>query len=1774
MESEAMPAEIPEVPAKKVFVKTDITIELDHAKRACFVLQQNRFDVVKGMTVKNNSDTEMLDVRLKIWSNPHFFKETYFSIAALGAGAQHQFQDIKIVLDYDYLASLEERVKTEIIIEAEVEGAFVKKEIFIIDVLAYDEWPGFEILPEYLAAFSTPKDPAVNVIISEAGQLLKAEGLSFDGYQSGDPNRVFKQLAAIYAVIKAKNLVYANPPASFERQGQKVRFPKIILDLGLGTCLDTAMLFCSCAEAVGINPVIFLITGHAFPGFWLEDSCFPECVGDDLSAVKKFMADGISKMTALESTLSTDGKTGYAGAVAAATARLEDGRGFMMYIDIKRARRGGILPLPVRYGSDGSYRVDREIYEAQREEIKSLRWGEEIEPEAQGLGDRFEKWKRDLLNITLRNPLINYKVNRAGIPLLNYELAETFNALAGGGQLSLAEHPRELKKISDITKLKNEGAIFERFIQEELADGRLRCVFESGEMNKRLTKMFRAARLALEETGARTLFLALGYLKWQDKDKPGIDRFSPIVLVPVELSRKSARAQFQLQQAEEPAQINLSLIEMLRSTFRIDASGLRALASGENGPDIPAILTHLAKLVLSQKGWEVIEAANFGSFNYSGFMLWHDLNSREKAVRSHPLTGSLIAGKLDKKLFEPAFAPSGNPHLYLPVDSDSSQTKATREASSGKTFVLFGPPGTGKSQTITNIIGNALAHGKKVLFVAEKAAALGVVKRRLEKLGLWDFCLELHSNKGKKKDFYEQFDKVLELAQNAKDVNYAETAGKLAAAEGELQSFAAAMNEKRPVGSSVFEAVNTLIEAGGAEDAIDVAHTDVSGAALEAGTDALKSLADIGAVLGEPVNSAFWHTSVTDYSFELQAAVDKRSHEITGNYEGFMQSYNRLAELVKPQKSAPDFAKFETINGVYDTLQSALYYAKKNGFLRFMATVFAKRHRAMRKNRLYGKLKALIKQKPGDAAEIFAGMERFIESERALSAKLGYGTAFQSSENHAFEIFCAAEGFASSLPSLRDACIYNENRKKCEQFPQLAEVVKAYHAGEVQSSEAVALFRRSFWQSWLVATVSADPVLKTFSPGAYATKRERFRAFTELVTDITKKEIYLKMAEGLPNFQFASAASSEPGILMRAVKNRGRGISIRSLFERIPELIRKVKPCMLMSPLSAAQYLPSDFPGFDMVVFDEASQLKTCEAVGAVARGAATVVVGDPKQLPPTTFFNAGQGEGETDFELMDQDSVLDEMLALNIPQHRLLWHYRSEHESLIAFSNVNYNENSLITFLSPDDTHCRVEFRKVEGVYDRGKTRTNPKEAEAVVEELFKLLRDPDTRNLSYGIVTFNITQQNLIEDLIDKRLSAEPQLERFFTGGESPVFIKNIESVQGDERDVIIFSVTYGTDKDGRMTVNFGPINQDGGWRRLNVAITRACKRVLIFSTVRPEQIDTSRTSALGVKGLKDFMSFALNPDAYFTRHPSAPCSPFVASVADALKSAGFKVSANTGRSANKIDVAVSDASGRYIAGIICDDGGMPHNRAARDREYGRESFYRRMGWNLTRVYAVEWWQNRAAEARRLIHFARGGRDSVARVGAESKEVIAAEIEKNTVEISFNPDIPLPQIPYKAADLGNPREPDELYAYANAALAAAQVKKIIDTEGPISDQALYRKIAAAWSVSRMGQKFNDLVGQLVERLNPVSNTTQSRKFFWRAKPDIDMKNFRTNEAGRKPEDICKEEYAVAALYVLKCVGSIGAEDLTRETARLFGSAKTPAAAMRIGYALSLLVS
>jgi len=568
------------------------------------------------------------------------------------------------------------------------------------------------------------------------------------------------------------------------------------------------------------------------------------------------------------------------------------------------------------------------------------------------------------------------------------------------------------------------------------------------------------------------------------------------------------------------------------------------------------------------------------------------------------------------------------------------------------------------------------------------------------------------------------------------------------------------------------------------------------------------------------------------------------------------------------------------------------------------------------------------------------------------------------------------EALRGAIDRLRDWVAFHGARRAAL-AAGVGPAVAAIERGDLAAGELATAWERATLLAWADAELIATPALARFHGAAHHAHVAAFADLDRATLALIRTRALVRIAERVP--RVTTDPGGELGTLLHELKKQRGHRPLRRLFAEIPTLLPRLAPCLLMSPLSVAQYLDPALPRFDVVVFDEASQLPTADAIGALARGRAAVVVGDSRQLPPTRFFAPGAGAAADDAdEPVDGDgidNVLDDCVAARLPELRLAWHYRSRHEDLIAFANRRYYGDRLAVFPaahgSPD---LGVAWRRVDGVYDRAGARHNRAEAEAVVAEVIARLRDPAQRARSIAVVTFSRAQQELIEDLLDAARGDDDALDAWCeaSAGGEPVLVKNLETIQGDERDVVLLSVGYGPDADGGFTRNLGPLSQRGGERRLNVAITRAREQLIVFSSFAPE--DLAGATGQGVQDLAELLVFARNGGgaaraAEAAGGDAAPASPVTAAIARALVERGWIVRHQVGCGAYKVDLAIVDPNDadRFVLAIEHDGAAYASAAAARDRDRLRAQVLGQLGWRVHRIWTLDWWADPEREVAR---------------------------------------------------------------------------------------------------------------------------------------------------------------------------------------------------------------
>lgn len=1234
----------------------------------------------------------------------------------------------------------------------------------------------------------------------------------------------------------------------------------------------------------------------------------------------------------------------------------------------------------------------------------------------------------------------------------------------------------------------------------------------SKKMESSAVALYRKAKNDLEEGGSNTLFLALGMLKWKENPEDDRSYRAPLILLPVILSRKSARSPVYLEQlADEEPIFNLTLIEFLQVEQNINLSEFKEeLPKDNSGVDVEGVWRRVREEIREHRGFEVSEELVLASFSFSKYLMWKDLRDRIDDLKQNPFVEHLVDSPRAPYPQESHFIERTEidrkvdfSKLFTPLNCDSSQLVAVEASAQSQDFVLEGPPGTGKSETIANIIAHNIGMGRTVLFVAEKMAALNVVYRRMQKVGLDHLCLELHSNKTNKRAVLDQLNKAWTKRNGLNQCTWEMNLSELEKTREQLNTYVEALHAQSPYGLSVRDAIATLAShletlafeldwpmdlnacPLNGEDDFKNAQSKVKNLAI-----AFEDLADINPISFEAVKtnqwSNVWQSKIAQLFEQIIPKTERVQSETVNFAELFdivlkgptcfqLTKLSCLGELINTAIQTPigyaldkgakeRLSALQTLSELKITLDASLAklgqtisveqlknipiddwvdlaMLAKSGWLKGIVNKW-KLNSACKKVGI-APLSSIdqvdvIKQCVGLVAEIdnlLPGLAEYnlwrgwntcgsdlnvlhrkgIEANQLQSKVLSLsddpvpvliqikkwlvdgrdyleeskvvtswnGTAeaisdFQeiliqleesgasfSEDEVLSEIVNKSSHILSQKTKLKYWCEWQLAKAEA-QSTGLSALVNAFEAGAVSSKNANQQFFTAYCKWLAPLLIDQNPTLRNFKASSHEDTIRKFRELDERVAEITSEYIVNLASQKIP-VQGAGNQSVQFGTLARELQKKTRHIPIRTLIEQVGESLLELCPCLMMSPLSVAQFLPSDFHGVDLVVFDEASQMTTWDSVGAIARGKNVIIVGDPKQMPPTNFFNAQAANDEADEE--DLESILDQALAARLPLKRLMGHYRSKHETLIAFSNSKYYENSLVTYPSSDSKESVVTLRRVNGIYAKGKGRNNPIEAKAVVAEVVKRLRDPQLQHLSIGIVTLNTDQQRTIDDLLDDARRQYPEIETYFhdVDGRDSLFVKNLESVQGDERDVIILSLAYGpTEPEAKtMSMNFGPLNKTGGERRLNVAITRATSEVVVFSSFDSSMIDLSRTSSKAVEDLKHYLEFAERGPIALAEQATANYgvdqfdSDFEQAVASALRNFGWKVQTQVGVSKFRVDLGIlhPDKPGRYLAGVECDGATYHRSPTARDRDRVRQSVLENLGWNIIRLWSTDY-------------------------------------------------------------------------------------------------------------------------------------------------------------------------------------------------------------------------
>ena len=1355
----------------------------------------------------------------------------------------------------------------------------------------------------------------------------------------------------------------------------------------------------------------------------------------------------------------------------------------------------------------------------------------------------FENLRNELLDLTLRNQLLNFKLRAKTIAIENQSCGNIFQNLVLQNKKMYFESNKkdENKEKSRFSIWDHSPIDFSKYID---GDRTLRTDLTPTELQKRLFYINNQAKTMLQEQGYNILYLAVGFLEWKDNKKPQ-KNLAPLVLIPVTMERKKVGKSFQLSWTGEEIQTNISL----KAKLKEDGIKLPDFEFKRYSEVIDHYIKKVDNVTRHMKGWKVNSDIALGFFSFTKFVMYNDLNP-ESWEDNVDLT--------KKELIQAIFNPEVNNQeafkeedidsqldygsMYQVLDADSSQIAVIEDVKAGRNLVVEGPPGTGKSQTIVNLIAELLAEGKTVLFVSEKMAALEVVKDRLQSVGLGKFVLELHSHKTRRKKFLKDLKKAVNVRPE-NPINADETIRKLDSLKKQLDDYPEVIHQKYyGVNLSPFELFGMKEDAEvhfvkkdkilplvrfEKPELVTIKDLDDMVFKLESVAElyqtiskenpwslcAPKSLlpADlreielliidcIQALDNFIIEKDFIHNtfgikspeSLSEFSKSLKAFKLIESKKSSLIDSSIITSKIWKLNNNDPYKLIEDLELYQGQSKILSKFNDNILKVDIDKLIRDVTEVSNKKFRLFNNNKK--KIESIVGryyQRPVpdsnqvvrdlNTAKVAINLKHKIERNDGLAKQyfgeywhLGANTNDLKSITTWMKEFWAlvdegifstqtidllskdlfninasdnlssyislGEDFKNKLSRLdkklnprsklifkRDTAdvTFDQWKKQLNNWRgQLSSLhlwsqylntknslngtdselfIDVIEKRNILKDDVKALVFGNFADSLLNVMFLENQQLATFIGELHENKISEFKKLDKDILELNRKRIIHKLNSNIPNI-FGGALDNQAQILAGEFTRKSGHLPVRKLLQKAGGLIKKIKPVFMMSPLSIAQYLDptNEELQFDVVIFDEASQVKPQDALGAFMRAKTAVVMGDTQQLPPTSFFEQmADGESyEEEATSLDMESILH-LCKLSFPVKMLKWHYRSRHESLISVSNEQFYDNELLVYPSPSHIDPELGLKlhyNPNTCYDRGSSSANVGEAKDVVKAIFEHFDTyGDTKSL--GVGTFSVAQKNAILEELELQRKYRPELEPLFSeNNEERFFVKNLETIQGDERDVILISVGYGHDEEGKMSLNFGPLNQEGGERRLNVLITRAREKCVVFSNFKSHDMHLSNNPPFGVKSLKEFLHYAENITLGNQVTKNKKQQKFEDSIAKFLEEKGYIVARQVGSSGFKVDLALIDEEnpGQYFLGITTDGEMYASSKVARDRNRLREQVLEGLGWNIYHLWSTDWYRNRELGRKKLLSAIADAKVKY----AENKELKAKEAEKIKLE------------------------------------------------------------------------------------------------------------------------------------------------------------------------------
>lgn len=1551
----------------------------------------------------------------RIYSEPAFFFE-YRTEMEEGINDLHiEFPEIHLDDGFyrkECIEAQEGTVKIEIVDPENPQNIIGFKD-FPVHVQPYLHWDAVKYAGT-LPAFMQPNDPLIAKVLKSAGEYAAQMGISMFGYQGKSRDTVLKQAECIYRALQDANLHYISSPASFEQAGQKIRIPHQVLheDSGQGTCLDLAILYASCLEAASLFSMLILIPGHAFAGVWLDGS---------RSLNRSMMVRGEiteevwsvieNDMLPVECTTFTDGRN--ISFQSAAEVGKKNTPEYEYFIDVEKARREGIRPvytftdkpickIPGKEAETVDMRASNMTnskYELYRKQAMDTSGSNRLLNRKTGTGDISfqipaeaffgEEWPEEWPYLAMKNNVLGQEETEEELEQKLHKIWLNERDMVreqGQGSLylgigELAWYPEEKKKHSAVLylcpaeifrnrrgeylfRVKRDGVRLNPVLRvmlkkdfgidvDDLPDDPSGSYVEAVEKlryriekKKKWTVKENSACLDSFTIPNESIWRALSNervfrheivqgilnetMSWKDENSETKDSGERVFAFQADSSQAdTVKSSF-----EKKAQVVIGPAgngkTQTIANIMVDGilRGEKVLFVSEKTAALSVVASRMKELGMQPFCLDIISGGNSFSdvsgkikdtLRYMDNYESEEFYDSEGSLKEYRKAGEKIRnyyelmcrkGKCGKSLEE--LYRMYERYRICPLELKWNGAEMPDSMDAGE-----------------RIIDDMLETMRHNEYVPERFSQYLKYPDTLEKMEEAEKCVKSVVNLGNKMwKKVEKLDGLLNFSEGKDQKNRIKRMIEIASV---LRNCPELGKEFKPVEKEQNEELRgemlELLEGmrgfRGLFKRLNLYHED------------LQEI--LGKIVGVPVANSYLlrpYEELKEIILSLDLSVYRE--ELSPEEENQQEKY---CEFIKKKESS------EYQNWTSD---------EKDAFEWAMERI------------LHGK-GTEIKNECQELIRIFKDYNT--EQKKAEKMVLKKMEEFEKEYPNTSRMRLY-EAWGKSRNSNSGQKIYQEMWSRVENAG-LEDIVRQIEEKKrderIEDRTVIQAFRKC-WCDYQIHVIQDEiPELKHFNYVDYLQNVKQYRKEEEKLRRGLRRKLLECQLDRLPNFREGVFNSSEYGNLQKIVRKK-RKTTIRMIFEQAPNALMELYPCMIMNPDAVAEYIPMDFPQFDMIIIDEGSQLPAYKGVIAIAHGKRCLIFGDEMQLMPTQFFEKKIEDEEGDATQVE--SILEAAIIMNVPKKMLKYHYRSENESLIAFSNDRYYHNDIISFPSHNTSIRGVSYEFVEdGCYDRGKTKTNEKEALRVVKKVHEIYEGlPDDTKETLGIITMNLNQKNLIQNQL---LKDSMENQSFGRKTDELISVVNLEACQGREWDYVILSPAYGMDSDGNFIMNLGALSQDGGSNRLNVMITRAKKCMYVITSLTPEMLSEAKSG--GVRDLKDYLSYARGDYSYDMRSEkegnNQGRNSLAESIAEALREKGYTVHTNIGSSRCRVDLGIVSFNDpdSYALGILLDHF-QTSGSAVRDREVIYPEALKRKGWKIYRLHSLNWYANMESEIQQI--------------------------------------------------------------------------------------------------------------------------------------------------------------------------------------------------------------